>query len=305
MAGVLRFAVGLAVILAAPTASALCRTSTNPNFVPTGAQPCDDANKKLFWASACVGYSINRAASAQVPLDVATRLTADAFAEWARRDCAEGGCGKGKPSIVAQDLGPVDCASVEHTQGGANANIIIFRDADWPHAGTALALTTVTFKVDTGEIYDVDMEVQSNPTDVKLSVADPIRAGEYDLRSILTHEAGHFLGLAHSLIPQATMLSTYRAGETFMRDLSADDVCGLCSAYPPGRSATCDPTPRGGFTTKCGGEAADSGCGCSTPGRGRAPNEESAWMVLVLAAVAISRARGPSGPSPSRSRGAR
>lgn len=292
MDDVLRPAFALAVLLTAQSASAFCRTSTDPNFVPTSARPCDDKHLPLFWASKCVGYSVNRSASAQVPLATAQKLVAEAFAEWAKHDCAEGGAtcnGPGKPSLVAQDLGPVDCAAVEHTQGGANANIIAFRDGVWPHEGTALALTTVTFKVDSGEIYDVDMEVQSNPTDVKLGIVDPLKAGEYDLRSILTHEAGHFLGLAHSLAAgnQATMFQSYRAGETFMRDLSADDICGLCTANPPKREATCDATPRGGLTPKCGGVAADSGCGCGVPGAGA----DDAWIGVAGVAFILARRR--------------
>lgn len=273
------------MILAAPAASAFCRTTTNPNFVPTAAKPCDEVNTKLWWASKCVGYSVNRSASAQVPLDFANAIADLAFKEWSKRDCSEGGaaCGTGKPSMTAQNLGPVDCASVEHTQGGANANIIIFRDGVWPHEGTALALTTVTFKVDSGEIYDVDMEVQSNPNEVKLGTSDPLKPGEYDLRSILTHEAGHFFGLAHSPTAQATMLASYKPGDTFMRDLSADDICGLCAAYPPNRDAVCDATPRGGLTPKCGGEAADGNCGCSTPGRA---GGAGAVFALLLALVA-------------------
>jgi MYXO-CTERM domain-containing protein len=280
----------LAVLLAAPAASAFCRTTTDPNFVPTSSRPCDTANKQLFWASKCVGYSLNRAASKQVSLDVATKLTDEAFAEWARHDCSEGGasCGTGKASISASNLGPVDCASVEHTQGGSNANIIMFRDGVWPHEGTALALTTVTFKVDTGEIYDVDMEVQSNPNDVKLAVSDPIQAGQYDLKSILTHEAGHFLGMAHTPVAQATMLATYRPGETFMRDLSGDDICGLCAAYPPSRQGTCNPTPRGGLTPKCGGAAADPSCGCSTPGQ---RGGFAGFVVAMLAIGVLHRRR--------------
>lgn len=292
MSAVIRLAVVLSLLLVSPAASAFCRTSTDPNFVPTAARPCDTANLPLFWASKCVGYSVNRAASSQVPLATAQKLVAEAFAEWDRHDCAEGGgsCnGPGKASLVARDLGPVECAEVEHIQGAANANIIIFRDGVWPHEGTALALTTVTFKVDSGEIYDVDMEVQSNPAEVKLGLVDPLKAGEYDLKSILTHEAGHFLGLAHSVsATQPTMFTSYRAGETFMRDLSADDICGLCTANPPKRVANCDSSPRGGLASGCGGVVEDKGCGCSTAGHG---SDSSFVVVLAALAMGVARAR--------------
>lgn len=289
----LRFAIAGAIVLFAPVASAFCRTTTDTGFVPTSSRPCDTNNAPLFWASKCVGYSVARAASVQVDLAAAQQLVDASFAEWARHDCGEGGasCGAGKPSITAQNLGPVECGEVEHIQGGANANVIAFRDGVWPHEDSALALTTVTFKVDGGEIYDVDMEIHSNPAEVKLAIADPIPAGQYDLRSIVTHEAGHFLGLAHTARSnvQATMFESYRPGETFMRDLAADDVCGLCTAYPPARNAACDPTPRGGLSSTCGGGEKDKSCHCGAPGAARGGGGIAA--VAVLAALARRRRR--------------
>jgi len=293
---VLRFASILAAVsllVVAPRAHAFCRTTTNASFVPTSSKPCDDTGDALFWASKCVGYSVTRAASVQVPLATAEQLVAEAFAEWARHDCTEGGttCGTGKPSIVARDLGPVDCNEVEHVQGGQNANVIAFRDGVWPHEGTALALTTVTFKVDGGEIFDVDIEIQSNPDEVKLATGTTVPAGEYDLRSILTHEAGHFLGLAHTARTntQATMYESYRPGQTFMRDLDADDICGICTAYPSARVAECNDTPRGGLGNTChGGNTDEGGCGCSTPG---ASTSELTPAWLALAALLMLRLR--------------
>ena len=103
------------------------------------------------------------------------------------------------PSIQLDDaFGPVGCKESEYNQGDGNANIILFRDTSWPYDGAShvLALTTVSFGVKSGQIVDVDIEVNST---VHLGVnEDP--EGNYDLQSILTHEVGHFLGLAHSAI---------------------------------------------------------------------------------------------------------
>jgi hypothetical protein len=286
--------IALSVIAIAEPASAFCRTTTNERFVPSSAEPCDTTGKPLFWASKCVGYSVNRAASVQVDLATAQKLVADSFAEWAAHDCNEGGVacnGPGKPSITARDVGPVDCDAVEHTQGGTNANLIVFRDASWPHEGSALALTTVTFRLDSGEIYDVDMEIQSNPNSVVLAVRDPVASGQYDLRSILVHEIGHFLGLAHTerTNTDSTMFETYRPGQTFMRDIAPDDICGLCTAYPPSRTAACNDAPRGGLGNTCGGgKDDDGGCGCTVPGT---PGADLTVPSLALAALLIARRR--------------
>lgn len=298
----LRFALGLAALsiaLLPRTASAYCRTTTSETFEPTAAHPCDTAGKPLFWTSKCVGFSLQQNASVQVDLATARGIANEAFTQWSSAQCpadtvACTGSVVGTPNIAAQDIGPVACDQVEFNQGdGGNANDIIFRDGVWPHEGTALALTTVTFNVQTGEIYDADMEIQSNPTEVKLGVHDPIAANEYDLRSIVTHEAGHFLGMAHTQTTntQSTMFSTYRAGQTFMRSLSPDDACGICNAYPPTRTATCSPDPRGGLVSNCGGSASSSkGCGCAVVGA-PSPLSLGALVAGVLALAAVRRRR--------------
>ena len=63
-----------------------------------------------------------------------------------------------------------------------------------------LALTTLSF-TEAGEIYDVDVEVNTADHDI---VLEPL-PGQADLLSVCTHEAGHFFGLSHSTVPDATM----------------------------------------------------------------------------------------------------
>ena len=59
-------------------------------------------------------------------------------------------------------------------------------------------------------------------------VAVPVPAGGYNFASIVTHETGHFLGMAHSGDPYAVMYSQYRPGTTSLRYLTQDDVSGIC-----------------------------------------------------------------------------
>ena len=72
----------------------------------------------------------------------------------------------------------------------------------------------------------------------------PVPATSYDLPSILTHEVGHFLGMAHSTEPCTvggddcpTMNPFYTTGSDAYRSLEADDVAGICAVYPPSRKA--------------------------------------------------------------------
>jgi MYXO-CTERM domain-containing protein len=73
------------------------------------------------------------------------------------------------------------------------------------------------------------------------------------------------------------MYPTYNAGATNMRNLTQDDITGICDVYHPDGERTvlddmgdkitpgdaCDPTPRGGFQSACP-TAGSSGCAVSS-----------------------------------------
>src|SRR5262249_51371510 len=147
--------------------------------------------------------------------------------------CALSGDAVSRVSIDVRDLGPVSCDQVQYNPDQGNQHVIVFRDDVWPHndASNTLGLTTVTYDPDSGEIYDADMEINAT---VPLSTTDPVPAGGYDFESIITHEAGHFLGMAHSGDDRATMFAHYTPGSSTLRVLAADDVAGICSVYRPG-----------------------------------------------------------------------
>lgn len=167
------------------------------------------------------------------------------------------------PSLAAHDLGDVECDATEYNRYSGNANIIMFRRNGWPYpdASTVLGLTTVTFESKTGIIRDVDIEI--NATRFEITTEDAGVA--YDLQSILTHEVGHFLGLAHSNDLEATMYAKHKGGSTELRTLADDDVAGVCLIYPPAAMpGPCDVTPDRGLKPNCGDgtppPAESSGC---------------------------------------------
>ena len=83
---------------------------------------------------------------------------------------------------------------------------------------------------------------------------------EYDLQAIVTHEVGHFIGIAHSPDPSAVMYASYPPGSISQRTLTPDDVGAVCEIYPPKSGVVCDSTPRGGFTATCDDPPSSSGC---------------------------------------------
>jgi len=294
-------AVALGAFLAASAmpvaAHAFCRTTTVPVMADFQPRPdkCWDQGVPLFWKNSCVSYSVQRSASRQVAFEDAANSTSKAFTKWTGSSCPTEGMGRSRVSIDVRDLGPVDCAEVNYNQSGGNQNVIVFRDDKWTHSDSSntLALTTVTFNPETGEIYDADMEV--NTHDQRVTLTDPVPPDGYDFASIMTHETGHFLGLAHSGDNRATMYANYTPGATAMRNLTSDDVAGICTIYrPDGTRAVldskvtqgpqCDPTPRRGFTSECE-EPASKNCLGSSMASARPVS--GGWLAIALGSVGL------------------
>jgi hypothetical protein len=292
------------VVVALPeTASAFCRTTTVP--VPANYSPashgCFTDGLVLYWKNQCVSYSMNKAASKAIPFQTAKPVIDQAFATWMAATCSSGD----KLGIAFSATDPVDCSEVRYNQNGPNQNVIVFRDNGWPYndPNNTLGLTTVTFNADTGEIFDADMEINSSMGN--LSVGDPVAPKGFDLASVVTHEAGHFLGLAHATSATSTMFASYKPGTAGLRTLAADDIAGACTIYPSEAqravdksvspdglvsSDACDATPRHGFGTACAENPppAQSSGGCRA---GAAPVSGSGGAAVGAGAVALVLAR--------------
>ncbi len=114
-----------------------------------------------------------------------------------------------------------------------------------------LALTTTTYDQSDGALVDADIEVNDAPPDeggfdFSAEPRSPL-PGTMDVEDTITHEAGHFLGLAHNCgepgapactptLAAGVMYFAAEPGETVKRTLKPDDIAGVCHIYPRGRS---------------------------------------------------------------------
>jgi hypothetical protein len=98
--------------------------------------------------------------------------------------------------------------------------------ASWSYPSQALAITTTTYVVDSGDILDADVEL--NPSVPWSSDGD---AGSIDLESVLVHELGHVAGLGHVDDPSAVMYPSINPG-TVRRALTPEDVAAIDATYP-------------------------------------------------------------------------
>lgn len=302
--------VTVAFALAVPReASAFCRTTTArvPANYDAQRNGCITAGLLLYWKGACVTYAINENAATGIPFADATRIIDQAFSTWTNATCTSTGQ---KVGISVADLGAVQCAEVRYnpnspdTNVTGNQNLIVFREDVWPYndASNTLGLTTVTFNSESGEIYDADMEI--NATGKNLSTTDTVPANGFDLLSVVTHEVGHFLGLAHATSNTSTMFASYKPGTTTLRSLTSDDVDGLCTIYPNDAQRaidpkvepkgvvdadTCSTEPRHGFTKKCEEPVPpDSGCATAPSPANASPSPPALAGVGIGAGLALA-----------------
>ncbi len=223
-------------------AGAYCRTTTIPLEAST-----DDPSQSglcwhgtpLAWPAGRVAYGVSMAGSKYVSPSDATRIADLAFSVWNSAPC-----GSGNPAVQAYDVGLLSfvpdgssCDPSTVCQPMTN-DVIYFRDETWPYndVNNTLALTTVSYGVDDGKIFQAYTEVNTARGDI--SAEEPAPSGMYDLQAILTHEAGHFLGLAHSTNPSAVM---WRLDHSGLITLTQDDIDGICAVYPasPASPASC------------------------------------------------------------------
>ena len=150
-------------------------------------------------------------------------------------------------------------------QGSTNArmsndgsNTVLFIYDNWPYDQGFAALTFRYYDNRTGKLLDTDIAFNAE------RYAWSVGGRDFDIQNSAAHEVGHFSGLGHSQVGDATMYSSTLAGETSKRSLHSDDVAGLQAIYggsggpvPPPDD---DDVPSDGISGGGGG----GGGGCTT-----------------------------------------
>jgi hypothetical protein len=281
--------IGATIVLAsASDASAFCRSttcrSTAAKECATDNDGCPADGEKLFWPTSCVSYAMNRLGTQDLDPNDTRGIIRKAFQAWTDVPCGPNGK-DGVASMTFQERDPVACKKSEYNKTGTNLNVILFQDDDWKYRGIdgTLAKTSVTYNDATGEIYDADIEV--NAANNAVTITDDPQKVQYDLQAILTHEVGHFIGIAHSPDANAVMYASYNPGSTSQRTLTDDDVGVVCAIYPPSSGVACNTEPRGGFSATCD-DATKSGI-CSAAPPSTAGN---GFIAICFAGLAIAGA---------------
>ena len=207
-----------------------------------------DVCSELFWPTNCATYLIDGTSTQAIAQGITVaEIEAEIDGSFAAWDNNTATC----TYLTLTDGGVVNGLEVGFDNDGEEDNVIAFVTDGWldlgsGHDAAAIALTSVFFDPATGVIVNADMEFNAEffrPMIVGQTLPDPLDLRtEADLRNTITHEAGHFLGLDHTNISDATMFAVANTGEINKRDLAQDDLDGVCAIYPvaddPGK---CEP----------------------------------------------------------------
>lgn len=266
---------GLPIALGAAAVLALCPPAWG--YVRTTS----NSGSPLRWNKRSLGATLY---AAQTPrgLDRAT------FVRGAR--AAANTWGSTAQSCTDVQIGLVESDAAAPESGADGASTVAFVLADWPYDSTVLALTSVFSHG--AVIFDADVELNGVDQVWGDVVADGL-TDRQDVQNVLSHEFGHFLGLDHTCytfdgrnrerphdhlgqpvpdcekasaeIHATTMFPSADTGDTSKRDLTSDDIHGVCDVYPQ-----------------------DSG-GCALPRRPRAAGGGLLAAALVVLAAGLLR----------------
>jgi hypothetical protein len=171
----------------------------------------------LRWTKLPIVYRVSARGSTAFDREEARTKNAAAFDEWTHAVCPDGR----KTSLTVVEGDPMPEDKPLGQKRGSEPFGIYFRDGTWPYpsATATLGITNQEYGKESGRIIYSDIEI-STPK-VPLAI----------LELVAVHEAGHYLGLAHSQVPDSIMGAAY--DNTGARTPSADDLAGICELFPP------------------------------------------------------------------------
>jgi len=220
-------------------ADAFCRMTTcrvKKEDCALDEHGCPTIGTPIHWPKLPITYRFSARGSSLLIREEARAAIRAAFHRWSDTTCPDGR----RTSLrfaEGEDV-PEDKPLEAHSRG-PEPFAIYFRDLGWPYAtpDETLAQTNHTFKKTTGLIEYSDIEINSGARRFALGEA----ATGIDLQAVITHEVGHYIGIAHSKEPDAIMSAGYcevdaqrcEKGKVAARRLAADDIAAVCTLFPP------------------------------------------------------------------------
>jgi hypothetical protein len=236
---------------------------------------CSNTGLPVIWGTREIEYAFNGRGFPGLQQTAVQNAVAAAFAAWAEVPCAGHPLGfRFLPLSMSTDL-TVGPAAAE-----PNLNVVsLLTPAEWQREGfgaSEFARTKLWYDDKTGEILGAD--IAFNPGVMPLAVCPESTScgpDAIDLQNVVTHELGHFLGLAHSEDVSATMWCSAQKGDHEKRTLADDDKAGLCGIYKNGAAFIDTKVAPSGAAPSADGD--DQGCAVRGSSAASAP-----WLLTLL-----------------------
>jgi len=217
-------------------AQAYCRsTACEPSLedCTKDDKGCPRSGPPLSWKALPLPYRFHAGGTAKLDMDKVRESTRRAFDAWSNVTC------NGKRTSLRFEEGD-DIPGTHPLTGTSKAKVsfgIYFRDDGWPYddGEESLALTNQTYGKTNGFIDYSSIEVNATTREYRLSDNEQ----GIDLQAVLTHEVGHYIGLAHSSVDGSIMAPSYcqssdrcNGSTDQARALADDDIAAVCALYP-------------------------------------------------------------------------
>lgn len=240
----------------------------------------------LYWSKRTITYWVNDKGCADVPLKDTMGAIKRSFFAWAGQSCTDlffNYGGRARTTKSNMSLGKGEKPDFK--------NMVIWREKAWPPAGVRdgsinkdmVALTTLIYDTDTGEIVDADIDL--NGFDYFWTATNDKTKAATDIQNAVTHEVGHLIGLAHSEKSSATMYGETPQGDMSKRDLDKDDIAALCFIYPFSNHSPTGPGQKLPTNDVHGGCELGSATGGDRP-------DHAALLLLLLGGLLVVRRNG-------------
>ncbi|MDB5214960.1 MAG: hypothetical protein JWO86_2887 [Myxococcaceae bacterium] len=269
-------------------ANAYCRsTACEPSLedCTKDDKGCPRSGPPLSWKALPLPYRFHAGGTAKLDMDKVREATRRSFDTWSNVTC------NGKRTSLRFEEGSdiPGNAPLSGPNKGRTSFGIYFRDDDWPYddGEESLALTNQTYGKTNGFIDYSSIEVNTTTREYRLSDDEQ----GIDFQAVLTHEVGHYIGLAHSGVDGSIMAPSYcqssdrcNGSTDAARALSDDDIMAVCALYPPS-----------GIAGVAFEDPSASSCALSGPAKVGSNEPVSPVLPIAslagLAALVIARAR--------------
>jgi len=129
-----------------------------------------------------------------------------------------------------------DSVPALNANDGQNSMFFDMAGDNFPPGGTVIAFVRSIIDVTDGHTIDADMvfndrDFFASTSSPNLTPSPSPAQSSVDLQSVVTHEYGHYFGLDHTSIADATMIP-FIIGDTRQRTLALDDMAGNSTIYP-------------------------------------------------------------------------